>query len=225
MQNNKWNITEDVLLTKIPLGQRITLLTMALHFPIDRKFKFLPSTGACATPFLDDLCNLRIEATSGSLRRINILRLWLAPYERRNISYNIFQKLRIVKDSFLACRSHFSTDPCAVLGLNLSTSGTTSPSAEIMAVMSRLCWNSSRLIPSKHFFKWGCTRNGSFVSDRISSISSFERKKNRGNAILFTWWFVIARRIWTLVIITQRIKENHNVRVQFTSRTSVYNLQ
>ena len=33
-------------------------------------------------------------------------------------------------------------------------------------------------VPSKHFLKCGCTRCGSLVSARISSISSFDRKKN-----------------------------------------------
>ena len=31
-----------------------------------------------------------------------------------------------------------------------------------------------------HFLRCGCTRFGSFVSERISSRSSFERKKKRG---------------------------------------------
>ena len=35
-----------------------------------------------------------------------------------------------------------------------------------------------RAIPSKHFFKCGCTRFGSLVSERISNISSFDKKKN-----------------------------------------------
>ena len=35
-------------------------------------------------------------------------------------------------------------------------------------------------ITSKHFLRWGCTLVGSLVSDRISSSSSLERKKNRG---------------------------------------------
>jgi hypothetical protein len=34
--------------------------------------------------------------------------------------------------------------------------------------------------PSKHFFMCGWTLVGSLVSERISSISSFERKKKRG---------------------------------------------
>ena len=38
--------------------------------------------------------------------------------------------------------------------------------------------NSRREIPSKHFFRCGCTRSGSFVSDKISSSSSLDRKKN-----------------------------------------------
>lgn len=33
-----------------------------------------------------------------------------------------------------------------------------------------------------HFLTKGCTLNGSFASDRISSSSSFERKKKRGKA-------------------------------------------
>jgi hypothetical protein len=48
----------------------------------------------------------------------------------------------------------------------------------IMPTISRLSVNSSLAIPSKHFFKCGCTRRGSFVSDNISSSSSFDRKKN-----------------------------------------------
>lgn len=43
------------------------------------------------------------------------------------------------------------------------------------------CWSSVNMrlpIPSKHFFRWGCTRRGSLVSDKISNSSSLERKKN-----------------------------------------------
>ncbi|KAA6426602.1 MAG: hypothetical protein FRX49_03712 [Trebouxia sp. A1-2] len=40
--------------------------------------------------------------------------------------------------------------------------------------------------PSKHFLRWGWTLVGSLVSDKISSISSLDRKKKRGNAILLT---------------------------------------
>lgn len=47
-----------------------------------------------------------------------------------------------------------------------------------MPRISRLSVNSSLAIPSKHFFKCGCTRSGSFVSDKISRSSSFDRKKN-----------------------------------------------
>lgn len=34
----------------------------------------------------------------------------------------------------------------------------------------------SLLIPSKHFIIWGYTRSGSFVSDKISSNSSLDKK-------------------------------------------------
>lgn len=47
-----------------------------------------------------------------------------------------------------------------------------------MPTISKLSVNSSLAIPSKHFFKCGCTRRGSLVSDKISSSSSFDRKKN-----------------------------------------------
>lgn len=47
-----------------------------------------------------------------------------------------------------------------------------------MPTISSLSVNSSLAIPSKHFFRWGCTRRGSLVSDKISSSSSFDRKKN-----------------------------------------------
>ena len=52
--------------------------------------------------------------------------------------------------------------------------------------MSRLgCLNSSLSIASKHLRRNGLTRSASFVSERISSSSSFDRKKNRGNARRF----------------------------------------
>lgn len=49
---------------------------------------------------------------------------------------------------------------------------------ECLAWISRLGRKSNLEIPSKHFFRWGCTRSGSLVSDRISSISSLDKKKN-----------------------------------------------
>lgn len=49
---------------------------------------------------------------------------------------------------------------------------------ESLAWISRLGRKSSLEIPSKHFLRWGCTRSGSLVSDRISSISSLDKKKN-----------------------------------------------
>lgn len=76
------------------------------------------------------------------------------------------------------CTSHFSTAPRASEVEIFSMSSTRSPSLLYMAWMSRLGRKSSLAMPSKHFFKWGCTRMGSLVSERISSISSLDRKKN-----------------------------------------------
>lgn len=50
--------------------------------------------------------------------------------------------------------------------------------------ISRLGRKSNLEIPSKHFFRWGCTRRGSLVSDRISSISSLDKKKNLAAALV-----------------------------------------
>ena len=55
---------------------------------------------------------------------------------------------------------------------------TASPSTLCIAVMTRLSLNFKLSMPSKHFLRCGCTRVGSFVSDRISSISSLDKKKN-----------------------------------------------
>lgn len=49
---------------------------------------------------------------------------------------------------------------------------------ESLTWISRLGRKSSLEMPSKHFLRWGCTRSGSLVSDRISSISSLDKKKN-----------------------------------------------
>ena len=62
------------------------------------------------------------------------------------------------------------------MGLNVVLNGTFSPSSEIMAVTSRSSSNLILLMPSKIFFRKGCTRRGSLVSERISSSSSLERK-------------------------------------------------
>ena len=56
--------------------------------------------------------------------------------------------------------------------------GTTSFSLLIMLTTSCFSVNSSFAMPSKHFLRWGCTRVGSLVSDRISNSSSLDRKKN-----------------------------------------------
>ena len=66
----------------------------------------------------------------------------------------------------------------ALAGIILVEKGTFSFSALIIPTTSWSSVNSSRAIPSKHFFKCGCTRKGSLVSDRISSNSSLDKKKN-----------------------------------------------
>ena len=77
--------------------------------------------------------------------------------------------------------SHFSTAPLASATEMGFIKGTSSSSSEIMAVMRKSSpSNLSFATPSKHFFRCGCTRVGSFVSDKISSISSLDRKKKRG---------------------------------------------
>ena len=81
--------------------------------------------------------------------------------------------------------NHRSTLPLAAFGLVMRVNTTFSLSTLYMAVMSRFSWNSNALMPSKHFFKNGCTRRGSFVSDKISNNSSLDKKKNRGNANRF----------------------------------------
>lgn len=63
-------------------------------------------------------------------------------------------------------------------GLILPLNGTISRSALIIPIISSSSVNSSWWIPSKHFFRCGCTRSGSFVSERISNSSSFDKKKN-----------------------------------------------
>ena len=86
----------------------------------------------------------------------------------------------IIRTSLLSIKViyQFFNNTFAWAGIIFLAKGTLSFSALIIATIS--CWsvNSSLDIPSKHFFKWGCTRNGSLVSDRISSSSSFDRKKN-----------------------------------------------
>ena len=78
-----------------------------------------------------------------------------------------------------SCSSHFSTCPLASDVEMTVSSSTSSFSLERMWVMSRSSVKVRRAMPSKHFFKCGCTRVGSFVSERISSISSLDKKKNR----------------------------------------------
>ncbi|RNA24725.1 hypothetical protein BpHYR1_026639 [Brachionus plicatilis] len=82
--------------------------------------------------------------------------------------------------TFWTCRSHFSTAPLASAVFIDWLNFTFSFSLLNIACMSSLESNSSLAMPSKHFFKCGCTRIGSLVSDKISNISSFDKKKKRG---------------------------------------------
>mmetsp|Transcript_31101 Transcript_31101/g.92588 ORF Transcript_31101/g.92588 Transcript_31101/m.92588 type:complete len:265 (-) Transcript_31101:1501-2295(-) len=84
--------------------------------------------------------------------------------------------------------SQRSTAPVAA-GLTVSTNGIFSPSTETMPEISPSVSNVSSLTASKHFLTNGCTFSGSLASDRISSSSSLERKKKRGNAI-----FLVSRK-------------------------------
>ena len=74
--------------------------------------------------------------------------------------------------------SHRSTRPLASAGIMTREKGTFSFSADSMAWITLSALKVRHSMPSKHFFRWGCTRNGSLVSDKISSSSSLDRKKN-----------------------------------------------
>ena len=74
--------------------------------------------------------------------------------------------------------SHLSTRPLASAGIMTREKGTFSFSADSMAWITLSALKVRHSMPSKHFFRWGCTRNGSLVSDKISSSSSLDRKKN-----------------------------------------------
>ena len=82
-------------------------------------------------------------------------------------------------------RSHFSTAPLASVVEMTSLNSTFSPSLLNIECMSSLSSNPRLPMPSKHFLRWGWTRSGSFVSDRISSISSLDRKKN------LQWYIIV----------------------------------
>lgn len=72
----------------------------------------------------------------------------------------------------------YSVCTLALAGQMVSIKGTISFSELIIPVISRSGVNSSLAMPSKHFLRWGWTRSGSLVSDKISNISSLDRKKN-----------------------------------------------
>ena len=93
----------------------------------------------------------------------------------------------------------------ALAGTILLENGTVSFSLLIMPTISCSSVNSSLAMPSKHFFKWGWTRNGSLVSDRISSSSSLDRKKNLEKTkatVTHTWW-----ANWESFMITKMISK------------------
>ena len=64
---------------------------------------------------------------------------------------------------FWSSSNHFSTCPRASAVEILRFNGTISPSELFMWVMSSSSVNSSLAIPSKHFFKWGCTLAKNFI--------------------------------------------------------------
>lgn len=81
-------------------------------------------------------------------------------------------------DHLPTCSSHRSTRPFASAGMILRGKSTFSFSADSMATMTFSKLKVSWAIPSKHFLRWGWTRRGSLVSDKISRSSSLDRKKN-----------------------------------------------
>mmetsp|Transcript_11854 Transcript_11854/g.45913 ORF Transcript_11854/g.45913 Transcript_11854/m.45913 type:complete len:595 (+) Transcript_11854:200-1984(+) len=95
------------------------------------------------------------------------------------------------RESFMTSSNssiHFSTAPVSAGSISLHN-GTLSPSTDTIVFMVICSVNSTFWTASKHFFINGCTRSGSFPSERISRSSSLERKKKRGNAI-----FLVSRK-------------------------------
>ena len=102
--------------------------------------------------------------------------LFLLKWTVLDISYGDPYQIRLFLQ--LTSASHFSTSPPDFAGMTLFEKWTTSSSADTMAIISLVRVKSNLAIPSKHFFRWGCTRRGSFVSERISRSSSLDKKKN-----------------------------------------------
>ena len=86
------------------------------------------------------------------------------------------------------CRSHFSTAPLARFVFIWLVRGTLSFSTLFMLVITRSSVKVSVSIPSKHFLRCGCTRRGSFVSDRISSIYESKIRPFGRHPIIRTNW-------------------------------------
>ena len=66
-----------------------------------------------------------------------------------------------------------------MFGSTGTDNGIISFSRLIISVIKLFSPNFTRLIPSKHFFKWGCTLVTSFVCERMDRSSSLDKKKNR----------------------------------------------
>lgn len=82
--------------------------------------------------------------------------------------------------------NHFSTWPLAFDVEMVSLKRTTSPSLLFMWVISKVSVNSRLLIPSKHFFKWGCTLEIkgediiplAFLNIQGKAVKTFKKVKN-----------------------------------------------
>lgn len=77
--------------------------------------------------------------------------------------------------------SHFSTWPLASDVEIVSMSSTVSPSLLLMCVISNTSVNSTLAIPSKHFFKWGCTLENKTGIKQLLTIFSCQYYQRRSN--------------------------------------------
>ena len=80
--------------------------------------------------------------------------------EERELATSAFTLWSELIMSLSSSSSHFSTCPRALEVEMTSRSWTSSPSLLFMCVMSSTSVNSSLAMPSKHFFRWGCTLVG-----------------------------------------------------------------
>ena len=84
----------------------------------------------------------------------------------------------IGKDQMLYTQNKLSHRTFASAGRIFCVRRTSSFSALKIHSISCFSLKWRLLMPSKHFLRWGWTRSGSFVSERISNSSSFDKKKN-----------------------------------------------